>query len=143
MVYLFVLATVLFPNSYYNADHKYLSFVDDLNFEDYSWAVDVYEEILGELERCKGKVEELRSQGESKGKLVYMQGCALILHYVALEHIPASGVDLVSVVSLRMLKWEAMISYKTLRAAQKVFSGAAKEVIVVLHSSADEISRCG
>lgn len=35
MVYLFVFHTTLFSNSYYNVDYKYLSFVDDVNFEGY------------------------------------------------------------------------------------------------------------
>lgn len=59
----------------------------------------------------------------------------MILHYFALEHIPASGVDLVSAVSPRMLKWEATPQYKTLRATQKAFSSASKVVIVELKSA--------
>lgn len=58
MVYLFVLVAILFPNSYYNVDHKHLSFVDD-DFEYYSWGVDVHEKILSKLEKCKAKVEDI------------------------------------------------------------------------------------
>lgn len=90
------------------------------------------------MEKCKGKVEEMMREGESKGKLVYMQGYALILQYFALEHIPASGVDLVSVMSSRMLKWEIMPQYKTLKAVQKEFLGASNEVIAELRPLINE-----
>lgn len=49
-----------------------------------------------------------------------------------------SGIDLLSVVSPRILKWETIPQYKTLKAAQKVFFGASKEVIVELRSTANE-----
>lgn len=58
-----------------------------------------------------------KDDGESKGKAVYMQGCALILRYFVFEHIPVSRIDLITVITLRMLKWDAMPLYKTLRAA--------------------------
>lgn len=32
---------------------------------------DLYEEILSALERCKAKVNEIRQEGELKGKLEY------------------------------------------------------------------------
>lgn len=66
MVYLFVLAAVLSPNSYYNVDHKHLRFVGDPKFEDYSWGVDIHEEIIKELEICKDKVEEMRRESQRK-----------------------------------------------------------------------------
>lgn len=80
----------------------------------------------------------MRQERESKGKLVFMQGCALILYYFVVEHIPASEIDLVSVVSPRMLKWETIPQYKTLRAVQKVFFGASKKVIVELRPTTNE-----
>lgn len=42
---------------------------------------------------------------EVQGNAVYMEGYALLLHYVIVEHIPHCGTDLISVVSQRMLKW--------------------------------------
>lgn len=54
---------------------------------------------FGRLERCKTMLNEMSHKRELKGKLVYMQMCALILYYFSFEHIPASEVDLKSVVS--------------------------------------------
>lgn len=44
-----------------------------------------------------------KSVEETKGKSVYMAGCAIILHYFVLEYIPDYGTDSISVVSPRML----------------------------------------
>lgn len=60
MVYLFVLCTVLFPNSYYNVDCKHLSFIDGRNFEDYPWGIDVHVEILIELDKCIARLIEMK-----------------------------------------------------------------------------------
>lgn len=116
--------------------------MDDINFEDYPWVIGVHEEILSELDKCKAKRNGIRAsigkdEEESRGKYVYMQGCTLILHYFALEHILAPEIDLISVVTPRMLKCDAMPLYKTLRAAQKEF-GASKEVIGELRPMTDE-----
>lgn len=62
----------------------------------------------------------------------------VILHYFALQHIPTSGIDLISVVTPRMLKRNAMLLYKTLRAVKRTFIGASKEVVVELSPMADE-----
>lgn len=66
---------MLFPNSYHNVDHQHFSFVVNINFENYLWGVDVYEEILGELDRWKEKLNEIRTSiskdgRESKSKAV-------------------------------------------------------------------------
>lgn len=45
--------------------------------------------------------------GGGKLELMYMTRCALILHSFTIEHIHASGMDLIGVVSPRMLKWDA------------------------------------
>lgn len=39
------------------------------------------------------------SGGEGKPKLIFMVGCALILHVFAVEHMLASGMDLIDVIS--------------------------------------------
>lgn len=52
-----------------------------------------------------------------------MAGCAMILHYFALEHIPTSRIDLIGVVTPRVLKWDTIIQYKTLRAVQQELMG--------------------
>lgn len=84
----------------------------------------MHEEILEKLDRCKKKLKEIWAQfhkmgggggGELKSKSVYMAGCALILHYFVVEHIPAFRTDLISVVSPRMLKWDVMPQYQTLK----------------------------
>lgn len=56
MVYLFVLCTTLFVNSYYNVTPQNLSFIDDMeNFDKYRKDIDIYKEILRELDPLKGK----------------------------------------------------------------------------------------
>lgn len=60
-----------------------------------------HEKILGDLDRCKAKLNEIRTLiskdwGESNSKAVYMVACALILHYLAIQHISASGLNLIS-----------------------------------------------
>lgn len=44
--------------------------------------------------------------GETKSKLVYMAVCALILHFFPVEQSPTSGMILIAVVNLRMVKGE-------------------------------------
>lgn len=88
------MCTTLFANSNYYVGHQHLSFVNDVTFENYLWEVDVHDEIL-RSDRCKAKLNEIRASidkdgRESKSKLVYIEECALILHYFALEHILAS-----------------------------------------------------
>lgn len=68
----------------------------------------MHKEIPGKLDRCKAKLNATRTLigkygGESKSKAVYITGCALILYYFALDHIPTSGIDLISLVRPRML----------------------------------------
>lgn len=63
----------------------------------------------------QAKLNEIRALiskygGESKSKAVCVVACALILHYFVIEHIPASGVNLISVLSPIMLKRDAMHS---------------------------------
>lgn len=100
--------------------------MNDLYFEDYLWGVDVHEKILGKLDRCKAKRNEImasigKDEGESRGEYMYMQGGALIFHYFGLEHISAYDIDLISVVTPRVLKWDAMPLEKTLKVAQSSF----------------------
>lgn len=45
---------------------------------------------------------------------------------------------MISVVSLRMLKWDAIQGYKTMRATQKTFFGASKDVIIELRPMDEE-----
>lgn len=89
-----------FPNLYYNVDYQYLSFVDDIDFKNYPLRFNVHEEILVELDRCNTKLNETRASvckdgGELKSKVVYIAGCVGILYYFVLDHIPASGIDLI------------------------------------------------
>lgn len=59
---------------------------------------------------CKGNLMAIRKSvpgyGEDEVQWVYMMGCALILHFVVVEHIPVPRTDLVAVILLRMLKWD-------------------------------------
>lgn len=71
----------------------------------------MHEEIIWELDRCKPKLNKImasigKDNGVSKNKALYLEGCALILHCFALEHIPIFEIDLVSVVGPTMLKWD-------------------------------------
>lgn len=82
----------------------------------------MHKEILGELNRSKEKLNEIRASvskdgRKSKSKFVYIGGCDVMRHYFGLEYIPTSGTDPISVVSPSMLKWHAMSQYKTLREA--------------------------
>lgn len=91
LVYLFVLCTML-SNSYYIVDHQLLSFVEDLNFENNPWEVDVHKEIINELDRCKAKLNESGAIWQRRGR-VKRKGCVygggtLIHHKFSLEHIP-------------------------------------------------------
>lgn len=99
MVYPFLLWRSFQTRTVY---HQNLSFMDDINFNNYPWGVDMHEEILGKLDRCKVKPIEIRTsigkEGEESKSNVW---CALILHYFSLDHIPASKVDLIKVVSPR------------------------------------------
>lgn len=97
LMYLFVLCTTLFRNSYYNINPKHLSTVEDLKtFEVYAWGIDVLDNILLELQVCKEGLPLKRQKVSdniegSKSKMVSMEGCDLILHYFVIEHIPGSG----------------------------------------------------
>lgn len=75
-------------------------------------------------------------EGESKGN-VYTEGCPLLLHYFALEHIPDCGKDLVSVVSPRMLKWAPIPQFKALKFTQEAFSGATNQMIIEVSPTLD------
>lgn len=54
-------------------------------------------------------------------------GCALILYVFAAEHIPIYGTNLISVVSPKMLKFDAIIQYKSFSTMQTVFSRTASK----------------
>lgn len=73
----------------------------------------MFKEFLRELGECKRNLLAIRevmaaSGEEAKGELVFMARCARIHHIFVVEHIPASGTDLISVVSPKMLKWDAI-----------------------------------
>lgn len=125
----------LFPNSYYNVDHQNLSFVDDINFGNYLWGIGMHEKILGGLDWCKEKLNEIRAVigkdgKESRSKVVYMVWDALIFHYFVLNYIPTSGTVLLGIVSPRMLEFDSTPQYKNLIVAQQAFSSVPKEMIV-------------
>lgn len=99
--------------------------------------IDVYKELLSELELCRGSLITIREPmamvgREEKPKLMYMVGCAFILHIFSVKHIPVSGKDLMNVVSLRMLKWDAITQHKSFSSIRTVFIGMAKQVILDL-----------
>lgn len=76
MVYLFVFCTTLF--ACYSVDHWYLSFVDDVNFENYPWGAECMSRSL--VNKCKEKLNEIRTSisknGEKwKSKCMYMARC--------------------------------------------------------------------
>lgn len=75
-------------------------------------------EILGELGMCNRKLIAIRvsigkDTGETKSKLVYMAGCALILYNFSILHIPTSRTNLI-ITSPIMLKWKAIPQYKSI-----------------------------
>lgn len=75
--------------------------------------IDMHKELVRELGACKRnfiaiRVSTAKNGGETKSKLVYMTSCTLIFHYFTPEHIPTFRIDLISTVSLKMLKWDAM-----------------------------------
>lgn len=57
-----------------------------------------------------------------------MEGCALLLHYLSWSN----TLDLISIVSPTILKWAPIPQFKSLKSVQRVFSGAAKQVIIEL-----------
>lgn len=61
----------------------------------------------------------LVAEGETKPKSIYMEGCAL--HGFAVEHISAFGMNLIRVISLRILRWDAITQYKSLSVVERVF----------------------
>lgn len=60
----------------------------------------------------------------------------MIRHCFVVEYIYASGI--ISIITPRMLKWDAMPLNKTMRAAQQAFFGASKEVIQELRPMSEE-----
>lgn len=62
----------------------------------------------------------------------------MYLTFFVIKHIPSCGIDLISVVSLRMLKWEAITQQKGLSNVHAQFSGTSKQVVVDLELSKDE-----
>lgn len=73
----------------------------------------MYEELPREICLCKENLIATRESmvvagGETKPKLVYMVECVLILHLFAVEHIPASGKNLIGFVRPNMLKWDSI-----------------------------------
>lgn len=56
-------------------------------------------EQLGICKEASAKID-----GGTKSKMVYLEGCDLILHFF-IEQIPASRTDLMVVTNLRMLKY--------------------------------------
>lgn len=59
--------------------------------------------------------------GEKNHKLIYMSGCALILHVFSIEHIPMSGTNLIGVAITRLLKWDAITEHKSFSTLQGCF----------------------
>lgn len=60
--------------------------------------------------------------GETKPKLVYIAGCALILRLFAVEHIPTTGTALIEVIS-PMLKWDVIPQSKSFNPCKGPFLG--------------------
>lgn len=71
------------PNSYYSVNPCQLSFAEDIeNLEKYPWGIEVYEEILRELDLCTGKPDPhqegkgsylgLGEEGKPGSSLIYM-----------------------------------------------------------------------
>lgn len=83
------------------------------NFEKYPWSIDVYEEILRELDICNESMTIRESKrddvvhgkdGKLKSPLFYLWRCATIIDTSVFEHVLSSMTDLVSVVSPIMLE---------------------------------------
>lgn len=94
MVYLFVLCNTLFPSSYYNMLSTSELHDDIQNFEKLSRGVDVHEEILREMSMQRKTLSPYSLESDRAWRFSLED--ALLLHY---------GVDLISIVSSRMLKW--------------------------------------
>lgn len=67
----------------------------------------MHKKILRELNLQKEKLGAKKFE-ESLSKAVYIEECMLLLHYFVLKHIPDFAADLVSVISLRTLKWASI-----------------------------------
>lgn len=108
LVYLFVVCTTFFPNSYYIVNHHHLSFVDDIENFEKNIELDLCKGSLIVNKEAKAVVLGLGGEGRTKSSLMYMSGCALNLHVFAIEHIPLNRTGLISVVGPRMLKREVV-----------------------------------
>lgn len=53
--------------------------------------------MYGKPDSYKGGVVADGGEGKPKSALTYMAGCALILYFFVVEHIPASGTNLIDV----------------------------------------------
>lgn len=80
MVCLFVFCPIIFPNTYYSVNPRYLSFKENLdNFEGHLEGLDVYEDLVRELGLCNANVVSIREpiakpKEETKLKFVYVKG---------------------------------------------------------------------
>lgn len=144
LVYLFVLQTTLSPNSYYSVNAKHLNIIEDLEtFKRYAGGIDVHDNLLLQLAVCKQQLDVKREAPNknvrgTKSKMVNIKGCALILHFFIVEHIPRFGPDLMVITNPRMLNWGVIPQCKTMKNIQGTFSGASKQVIVNLIPTVNE-----
>lgn len=70
---------------------------------------------------CINREASAKTEGAVKSRIVDMEGCPLILHFLIVEYIPASRSDLKAVTSPRMLRWGVIPQYKTMK-IQRAFS---------------------
>lgn len=75
---------------------------------------------------CKGNLTVIKeamvlARGERKPNLMYMAECALIFHFVTIEHIPIAGTDLIGFVSRECLSGMPSPSIRASYRASDVF----------------------